>query len=170
MAIPADKEELIAAIHVSYLKLKVELAGISPELTGIKELEGHVKDTKMSICNLVAYLTGWGQLVIKWHKTKLRGEEVDFPETGYKWNELGQLAQKFYKDYESDSYAQLLKKLDKTVNQIITIIETQSNKQLYEMAWYGKWTYGRMIQLNTSSPYKNAHSRIRKWKRKKGIE
>ena len=36
---------------------------------------------------------------------------------------------------------------------------------LYEIPWYDKWPKGKMIQLNTSSPYKNARTRVRKWKR-----
>lgn len=35
----------------------------------------------------------------------------------------------------------------------------------FDRAWYQKWTMGRMIQLNTSSPYDNARKRLRKWKR-----
>ncbi|MFE3838233.1 ClbS/DfsB family four-helix bundle protein [Pseudogemmobacter sonorensis] len=31
--------------------------------------------------------------------------------------------------------------------------------------WYGKWTKGRMIQFNSTSPYANARGRIRKWLR-----
>ncbi|MFX4153989.1 ClbS/DfsB family four-helix bundle protein [Aliarcobacter butzleri] len=64
-------------------------------------------------------------------------EEVDFPETGYKWNQLGKLAQKFYEDYK--------------------------------ISWHEKWTLGRMIQFNTSSPYANAKARIRKWKKSHNI-
>jgi len=37
------------------------------------------------------------------------------------------------------------------------------------MAWYDKWTFGKMIQLNTSSPFKNAKDRIRKWKKTKQL-
>ena len=32
-----------------------------------------------------------------------------------------------------------------------------------------KSTYGRMVAFNTSSPYKNARGRIRKWKKGKKI-
>jgi hypothetical protein len=33
---------------------------------------------------------------------------VDFPETGYRWNALGELAQKFYADHASIPCAELL--------------------------------------------------------------
>jgi hypothetical protein len=89
---------------------------------------------------------------------------------GFKWNELGLLAQKFYKDSEKDDFKMLNKKLDKTTNEILKLIESKTNKDLYEMTWYDKWTLGKMIQLNTSSPFKNAKDRIRKWKKIKQLK
>lgn len=170
MAVPADKDELLNAITDNYKKLTLELSTIPSDLTEEKELEGHAKGTLMSINNLVAYLLGWGQLVLKWNDKKSKGLHVDFPETGFKWNQLGELAQKFYKDYEKDDFKTLRTKLDKTTNEIIKLIEVKTNKELYETPWYDKWTLGKMIQFNTSSPFKNAKDRIRKWKKAKQLK
>lgn len=60
MAVPTNKEELQIAIKTNYNKLKKELSGIPVELATITNLEGHAKDTVMSINNLISYLTGWG--------------------------------------------------------------------------------------------------------------
>ena len=165
MAVPANKQELQIAIETNYSKLKKELSTIPVELTSISNLEGHAKNTMMSINNLVSYLIGWGELVLKWNIKKDNNETVDFPETGYKWNELGKLAQRFYKDYEKDDFITLCDKLDNTVFTILTLIEQKSNTELYNVEWYEKWTLGRMIQFNTASPYNNARGRIRKWKK-----
>lgn len=169
MAVPTNKEELQIAIKTNYNKLKKELSGIPVELTTIANLEGHAKDTVMSINNLISYLTGWGKLVLKWNTKKDNQEIVDFPESGYKWNELGKLAQKFYKDYEEDNFLVLCDKLDNTVHEILSLIEQKSNAELYETPWYEKWTLGRMIQFNTASPYNNARGRIRKWKKENNL-
>ncbi|MCG3651759.1 ClbS/DfsB family four-helix bundle protein [Aliarcobacter butzleri] len=169
MAVPVNKEELILAINTNYKKLKKELENIPIELTTLKDLEGHSKGTLMSINNLLSYLLGWQELVLKWNVKKQNKEEVDFPETGYKWNQLGKLAQKFYDDYKNDDFNTLLFKLDKKVEEILKLIENKSNKELYEVSWYEKWTLGRMIQFNTSSPYANAKARIRKWKKEHNI-
>jgi hypothetical protein len=169
MAIPRDKEELVYAIVDNYKKLKFELSTIPMNQTTNKELDGHAKNTSMSINDLIAYLIGWGELVLKWNDRKSKGLEVDFPDTNYNWNDLGLLAQKFYKDYEKDDFISLIKKLDNTTNEILKLIEDRSNYELYEIAWYGKWTMGRMIQLNTSSPFKNAKDRIRRWKKFKQL-
>lgn len=170
MAIPNNKDELIQAILENYKKLKTELETIPFDLTHLKELDGHSKKSMMSMNNLLAYLVGWGTLVLKWNENKINGVEVDFPETGFKWNQLGQLAQKFYSDYEDLNFNQLKLKLESTTNSILELIESKSNHELYETKWYDKWTLGRMIQLNTSAPFKNAKGRIRKWKKSKQIK
>lgn len=65
----------------------------------------------MSVASLVACLIGWNLLVLKWCDAKARGLPVDFPETGYKWNEPGNLAQKFYIDQASADYPGALRQL-----------------------------------------------------------
>lgn len=170
MAVPINKDQLLEAISTNFDKLKKEILTVPIELTSLKELEGHSKETSMSIHNLVAYLVGWGELVLKWNYKKENKENPDFPETGYKWNELGKLAQKFYKDYETCSFEELLLKLEITVASINELIKSKSNLELYEVSWYEKWTLGRMIQFNTASPYTNARGRIRKWKKEQNIK
>jgi hypothetical protein len=59
MAIPKDKEEIVKAIVDNYKKLTTELSTIPTDLTTNKELDGHSKNTLMSINDLVAYLVGW---------------------------------------------------------------------------------------------------------------
>jgi hypothetical protein len=167
--VPKNTTELVTEIELTYQKLQMEFVSIPDKFTRVRNLEGHAKNTTISVCDLVAYLTGWGELVLKWHRLKEKGQKVDFPETGYKWNELGKLAQKFYADYKDDDFGVLLKKYDKVVVRILDLIGKTDNKQLYGSPWHEKWTMGRMIQFNTSSPYKNARNRIRKWKKQNGL-
>ena len=165
MSVPTTKAALQHAIVTEYTKLKKELALIPQEQATVQTFDGHAQGTQMSLCDLLAYLIGWGELVLQWVDHKDHHLPVDFPETGYKWNELGKLAQKFYRDYEALDYLQLQEKLDQTVDALLALIERKSNAELYEVPWYTKWTLGRMIQFNTSSPYANARGRIRKWKK-----
>lgn len=168
MAIPTTKDELLQAIRINYSKLVCELSDIPNDQTNLLILQGRAKGTVMSINNLISYyLIGWGELVLKWNKKSEDGKEVDFPETGFKWNELGKLAQKFYQDYNNLDFNTLCAKLDQTVLKIVELIEQKTDMQLYGVSWYKKWTLGRMIQFNTASPYQNAVGRIRKWKKEK---
>lgn len=170
MAIPGNKDELLNAIMTQYDQLKKELISIPLELTQLEELEGHAKDTRMSIHDLLAYIVGWGTLVVKWLQHKEHVAAIDFPETGYKWNELGKLAQKFYRDYEAVDFATLMQQSDTVMQQILELLGDISNDELYDLSWYQQWTLGRMIQLNTASPYANARGRIRKWKKTRGLK
>jgi len=169
-SVPKNKIELIEAIQSTYQALKTDLENIPATLTEKKEMDGHMKDTKMSVCNLMAYLIGWGELVLKWDIFFQKEKKLpDLPETGFKMNQMGELAQKFYKDFEGDDFLTLLKKYDNTVEKILKMINNKENKELYETPWYKKYPFGRMIQFNTASPYKNARGRIRKWKKEKNL-
>ena len=163
MAVPQNKSELLDAINKTYARLSADLRALPTDRTGERTLEGHVKDTLMSVHDLAAYLLGWNELVLKWCHAKASGLIVDFPETGYKWNELGRLAQKFYADYAALPYPELLDRLDAAKADIVALVENNSNEALYGGPWYEQWTLGRMIQFNTASPYTNARARLRNW-------
>lgn len=165
VAVPQTKDELLKAIHLNFEKLWHILSAIPADQVTEKSLAGHAKNTQMSVKDLVAYLTGWNELVMKWLEKDKAGEPVEFPETGFKWNELGRLAQKFYADYDALPYDALLSRLLIVKEKIIQQIESRTNEELYGTLWYQKWTMGRMIQFNTSSPYSNASGRLRKWQK-----
>ncbi|MFN3630063.1 MAG: ClbS/DfsB family four-helix bundle protein [Casimicrobiaceae bacterium] len=169
MAVPQNKQELLDAIRTTYQRLAVDLASVPPERTREVMLEGHALGTLMSVSDLVAYLIGWNLLVLNWCHGKAKGLPVDFPETGYKWTELGRLAQKFYSDHAGVAYVDLLRQFADVHARIEALVEGETDASLYGMPWYQKYTQGRMIQLNTSSPYANARGRLRKWKKANGI-
>ena len=117
----------------------------------------------MSPAELVACLLRWNELVLKWLGRDDRGDTVDFPETGVNWNELGRLTTKFYGDYCALDWPSRLARLQDVKNRLEQEIMARTDEELYAISWYDKWTKGRMIQFNTSSPYANARGRIRKW-------
>lgn len=169
MAVPQNKAELLEAIGTSYDRLVRDLATIPDQMADEASLDGHAKGTVMSVRDLVSYLVGWNELVLKWHAGRAAGEAVDFPDTGFKWSDLGRLAQKFYGDYRALDFPELLQRFAQAKARIVELVESLGDGELYGAPWYEKSTLGRMIQLNTSSPYANARGRLRKWKRAKGL-
>lgn len=163
MGIPQNKEELLDAIRSNFEKLRADLACVPKDRARECTLQGHAKGTVMCVADLVAYLIGWNLLVVKWCEGRARGVPVDFPETGYKWNELGRLAQKFYADQADQDYEALLLQLADVHARIVALVKLKTDAELYGAPWYEKYTQGRMIQFNTSSPYANARARLRKW-------
>lgn len=166
MAVPESKDELIKAINSNFELLDKKLGAIIPQFAFEPLMEGHAKGSTISIAQLISYLIGWGELVLHWHEQEVKGETIVFPERGYKWNELGHLAQKFYRDHENiTEYEKLLALLQENKQKILTLIKHFSNDELYGKPWYKQWTRGRMIQFNTASPYKNASGRLNKLKK-----
>lgn len=159
--IPVSKNELLAEIELQYKKVREEFAAFPADRVGVPCMEGHAAGTRMSARNLLAYLCGWAALVLGWHAAREKGEEPVFPAAGYRWNELGRLAQKFYRDHEPLSYPELLALSDRLNADICRLLNRLSNEELYGRPWYRTYTLGRMIQLNTVSPYKNARARLR---------
>lgn len=169
MAVPASKAELLAAIEKTFDQLERDLDRIPPELAREPVLEGHVKGTMMSPADLVAYLIGWNRQVLIWHRRRAEGLPDEFPAPGIGWNELGLLAQRYYAEHADDSWDSLRAQLRAAKSDIVTLLQGYSQEDLYGGPWYGAWTMGRMISLNTSSPYTNARGRIRRWLRTAGI-
>lgn len=161
MSVPVDKDQLLVAMKKSQDALVKKLLRIPADQAFIPQLKGHVQGTQMSAANLVSYLIGWGEQVMYWHQQERNGEKIDFPAAGYKWNELGKLAQNYYADYAAiTSWPVLLEKQTYTHQQLIELVERYSNDELYGVPWYKTWTRGRMIQFNTASPCKNAATRL----------
>ena len=160
---PSNKDELISEIKKHFTTLRKDLETFPAELANRKELEWQIKDTKASVNNLISYLIWRWELVLKWERNFETPEELQLPEIWFKWNELGKLAQKFYKDYDQLDFSTLKALLRENNISIIKMLENHTNEELYEKARYTKWTFWRLVQLNTSSPYKNIRSRIRKY-------
>lgn len=169
MSVPQTKVELLLAIDKNFNKLISYLDAIPIETTSERSMDGHAKGTKMSVRDLVSYLLGWNSLVVKWITSDAKGLPIDFPDTGYKWNQLGLLAQKFYSDYSELNYDSLIAELRAVKNEIVALIDERTDDVLYGKPWYTKWTMGRMISFNTSSPYANANGRLKKWARNNNI-
>lgn len=165
MPVPASKEDLLAAIEKTFAQLEQDLDRVPVESARQLVLEGHAKDTVMSPADLVAYLIGWNQQILTWHRRRSEGLPDEFPASGIKWNELGLLAQRYYAQHTEDSWDDLRQQLGDAKEAIVALIERYSDAELYGAPWYRKWTMGRMISFNTSSPYANARRRVRSWLR-----
>ncbi|OUR72396.1 hypothetical protein A9Q78_07020 [Methylophaga sp. 41_12_T18] len=168
-SVPKNKQALHQAITIAYEKILADYLSIPEKYSRSIGVEGNVKGTEISVCDSLAYLIGWGKLVLKWHERQCAGKEVNFPETGYKWNQLGKLAQAFHAQYQKWPYSDLIAEFKATTDELLSLIESLSNNALYGVNWYDKYTLGKMIQFNTSSPMKNMRTKIRKFKKNKNI-
>ncbi|PID33322.1 hypothetical protein CR969_01390 [Candidatus Saccharibacteria bacterium] len=168
MPVPTTKDELIKDIETTYKKLRPEF-DIDEKLALEETMEGQIKGTTMSVHNLVSYLNGWGQRMLEWDDFYRKNHQI--PEIGTNY---GEIAKSFYEKYQGVDYQKLLGQFDKTVEDILKMLEGKTNDELYGNVWYtassgSEYSFGRLVQFNTSSPYKNARNRIRKWKKEKNL-
>ena len=169
-SVPKNKEELQKSISVAFQKILSDYLTIPCHLTREVGVIGNVKGTEISVSDSVSYLIGWGKLVLKWYDLKSNNKFVDFPKTGYKWNELGKLAQHFHSEYHNWSYDNLIKEFTATTDRILVLVESLDNQELYGETWFEKYTLGKMIQFNTSSPMVNMRGKVRKFKKLNAIK
>jgi hypothetical protein len=76
MTVPASKAELLAAITTTFDALIADLSNVPAHRTRERSLDGHAAGTRMSLADLVSYLVGWNELVLKWLDQDDRGAEV----------------------------------------------------------------------------------------------
>ncbi|WDE03217.1 ClbS/DfsB family four-helix bundle protein [Thalassomonas viridans] len=168
-SVPKNKQELRLAIALAFEKILADYLTFPEAHARTVGIEGNIRGTEISVSDTLAYLIGWGKLVLKWHQGTSCKQAVDFPETGYKWNELGKLAQSFHTQYRAWKYNDLLAEFKTTTDKILALVDSLNDHELYGGNWYKNYTLGRMIQFNTSSPMKNMRTKIRKFKKLQGL-
>jgi len=159
--IATNQSELYHAIHDNFAKLLADYQRIPAEMSRDCGIEGHIKNTHISASDTLAYLIGWGRLVLRWHHYRSQGLYVDMPEVGFKWDQLGMLALHFYHQYQTWQYQDLLAELEATTAQILHLVDSLDEEALYGVNWYNKWTLGRVIQFNTASPMRSTQTKVR---------
>ena len=165
LAVPQSKAELLYAVEDGYGKLARDLVRVPETRAREMSLPGHKAETMMSPADLVAYLIGWNETVLSWHELRSRGIEPEFPAPGLTWNQLGDLAQRFYRDYADLSWPELLERFEQAKSGIVSLITGLSRRGTVWRALV-RQVHGRQDDpVQHSSPYANARRRIRAWLR-----
>ena len=168
MPLPSSKEELLDKLQLAYEKLDAEFDDVTPVLEKDKQIEGNI-----SCCDVIAYQLGWGQLLLGWDSTELSGSTPDMPASGFKWNQLGELANSFYQAHNEKSLKQLRTEFKQLYNQLTEWIESLTEAELlkpHQRHWTGgKWAMVKWIQINTIAPYQSARTKVRRWKREQNV-
>ncbi|WP_413473047.1 ClbS/DfsB family four-helix bundle protein [Shewanella baltica] len=124
---PQSKQKLELAIYSVFPKLMADYRSIPAQMSRVCSIEGNIKGTQISVIDTVAYLIGWGKLVLKWYELTSQALPVDFPDTGYKWNQLGLLAKRFHHEYSQWQYTDLLDEYEMTMEKLSALIASLSD-------------------------------------------
>ncbi|GGP16359.1 ClbS/DfsB family four-helix bundle protein [Oceanobacillus neutriphilus] len=135
-----------------------------------------VSEVDRTPAQMIAYQLGWMNLILSWEQDNQEGKDVITPTPEYKWNNLGGLYQSFYDQYGDDALEMLIEKFNHDVDRIIQLIESYHDKELFEQGgrqWAtttpSSWPIWKWIHINTVAPFKSFRTKIRKWKKVRGI-
>jgi hypothetical protein len=163
MPLPETKQDLLRKLESAYSGLDNMLEGIEPAQVRLRELEGEV-----SCCDLIAYQIGWGRLLLSWELTEAGGELATLPAAGFRWNQLGELAEAIYAEYADFDLPELRAEFFEVYQALYLWIEGLEERDLFQFRrrqWIGeKWTMVKWIQVNTIAPYTSARTKLKKWK------
>ena len=153
------KKELLNSIRTTREQLEKKFSKLTP-----KQMVYPGSMGEWSVKDILAHLVDWEQRFIGWYKAGLRGEKPTTPEPGFTWRELPKLNQKGYERHKSDSLDDVLDHYENSYNEIVEIIETMSEQEIFVPKYY-KWTGDSSllpwIAANTSSHYNWARRNIR---------
>ena len=165
MARPTTKTELTTASESLYETL----------CSYIKQLDGTQQEEEFprtymnrNIRDVLAHLHHWQLLFMGWYRVGMRGEKPAIPAAGYTWRSTAQLNISIQKQYCTFSLSEVMERLEKSHQQLLTIIEQHSQQELFEKKvypWTGSTSLGAFLISATSSHYHWALKLIKKARR-----
>ena len=128
-----------------------------------KQKEAHwVRDRNLR--DMLIHLYEWHQLLLNWVKANRNGEAKPFLPEPYNWKTYGHMNVAFWEKHQSTPYAQSLDMLKKSHGEVVSVIETFSNDELFakgHLSWTGGSTLGSYCVSVTSSHYEWAMKKIK---------
>lgn len=171
MARPKTKNELLEAAALNYDKL-LKLIGSMTEIelstefdfsSDVTKKEAHWKRDK-NVRDILIHLHEWHNLMLEWVTNNKAGVRKLFLMEGYNWKSYGEMNIVFWKRNQTVSLDMALQKLKKSHNEIINMIQSMSNDELFQKnvyEWVGGSTIGSYFISVTSSHYDWAIKKIK---------
>lgn len=150
-----SKPALLEDIRTQHDLLRARLA----EVPDVRWREPGVWGDGWTLSDLVAHLSEWQHLFLRWYGYGQRGAQPELPAPGFKWNETPRLNRAIWEQHRSRSPEAILADFDSGYRRIVTLVETLSPEQLLEPGHY-EWTrrnsLATYIGPNTASHYRFA--------------
>lgn len=159
---PSTKKELLRACEDNFSALKKMISSLEPAKQ-TSEFQG--KTLNRNIRDVLAHLHHWHLLFFKWYKDGMSEIKPVMPAKGYKWKDLPKLNQWIWQEYQSKSLKNTKIALNRSYKKMIRIIESHSDKELFEKKryfWTGTTSLAAYVMSNSSSHYHWAIKQIRK--------
>lgn len=118
-----------------------------------------------SVKDILAHLTEWEQMVLRWIAASKRGEKPAVPGEGYKWIQIPALNQAIYDKFKNCALDEVMARFHASYQETRDMIESIPEEELFTRAlypWMNQNALGAFFTSNTSSHYAWALKEIKK--------
>ena len=159
---PTSKSDLIQAATDQFAKLWTLIDEMSDEE---KSADIVPNERDKNVRDVLAHLYEWHCLLLNWIRSNTNGNPAPFLPAPYNWKTYPQMNVVFWEKHQNTSYTDAETMLKKTHKEVMAIIETFSNEDLFSKGafdWTGTTTLGSYCVSATSSHYDWAFKDIKK--------
>ena len=159
---PTTKADLIQAANDQFAKLWTLIGEMSD-----KEKSADIvpNERDKNVRDVLAHLYEWHCLLLNWIRSNTNRNPAPFLPAPYNWKTYPQMNVVFWEKHQNTSYTDAETMLKKTHKEVMAIIETFSNDDLFSKGafdWTGTTTLGSYCVSATSSHYDWAIKDIKK--------
>lgn len=160
MSRPTSKDQLLSQAQEEY-------AALIRELDALTDAQKIAPDTvgAWSVKDVLAHLTEWMRMVLRWYEAGTRGETPITPGEGYTWQQIPALNQRIYEQYRDTPLDEINAGFHSAYHAVMDALAQISNDVLFTpkvYPWTKTTTLGSYFTSATSSHYAWARKEIRK--------
>ena len=159
---PTTKADLIQAANDQFAKLWTLIGEMSDEE---KRADIVPNERDKNVRDVLVHLYEWHCLLLNWIQSNTNGKPAPFLPAPYNWKTYPQMNVAFWEKHQNTSYTDAETMLKKTHKEVMALIETFSNEELFSKGafdWTGTTTLGSYCVSATSSHYDWAFKDIKK--------
>ena len=159
---PTTKADLIQAANEQFAKLWTLIGEMSDEE---KRTDIVPNERDKNVRDVLVHLYEWHCLLLNWIRSNTNRNPAPFLPAPYNWKTYPQMNIVFWEKHQSTSYTDEETMLKKTHKEVMALIETFSNEDLFSKGafdWTGTTTLGSYCVSATSSHYDWAIKDIKK--------
>ena len=174
MARPTTKSDLMEVANMKFSELEKLIDTMTEEEQNAdfnfseeflnKQKGAHWKRDK-NLRDVIIHLYEWHQLLLNWINNNQSGITTSFLLEPYNWRTYAKMNVDFWEKHQTTLYKQSRKLLEKSHLDIMSLIDTFSNDELFSkgcFSWTGTTTLGSYCVSSTSSHYVWAIKKIKK--------
>ena len=128
---PTTKADLIQAANDQFAKLWTLIDEMSDEE---KSADIVPNERDKNVRDVLVHLYEWHCLLLNWIQTNTNGKPAPFLPAPYNWKTYPQMNVAFWEKHQNTSYTDAEAMLKKTHKEVMAIIETFSNEDLFPKA------------------------------------